>query len=89
MLKSETERTTTGDVIQIGTSQVKIGKEFDGRIVIDDRVDTVMENAVPDHGEEKTDKVVDFKYLQSRWCPPDLTRTQKRKLQCLRLTEMR
>jgi hypothetical protein len=83
MLKSETERTTTGDVIQIGTSQVKIGKEFDGR------VDTVMENTVPDHGEEKTDKVVDSKYLQSRWCPPDLTRTQKRKLQCLRLTEMR
>jgi hypothetical protein len=30
MLKSEIERTTTDDVIRIGTSQVKLGKEFGG-----------------------------------------------------------
>jgi hypothetical protein len=81
MLKSEIERTTTGNVIQIGTSQVKLGEEFDGPIVIDDQVDTVIEDAAPACGEEKTDKVVDSKYLQSRWCPPGLTRTQKCKLQ--------
>jgi hypothetical protein len=95
MLKSKIKRTTTGDVIQIGTSQVKLGKEFDGPIVIDgpiiidDQVDTVMKDVVLDHGEEKTDKVVDSKYLHPRWCPPDLTRTQKWKLQCLWLAEMR
>jgi hypothetical protein len=83
VLKSEIKRTTTGDVIQIGRRQVKLHEEFDGPIVIDDQVDTLMEDATPDRGEEKTDKVVDSKNLQPRWCPPDLTRTQKRKLQRL------
>jgi hypothetical protein len=76
MLKGEIERTTTDSVIQIGTSQVKLGGEFNGLIIIDDPVDTVMEHVTPDHKEEKADKVVDSKYLQPRWCPPGLTRTQ-------------
>jgi hypothetical protein len=88
MLKSEIERTTTGDVIQIDTSQVKLDVEFNGPIIIDDQVDTVMEDVTPDHGEEETDKVLDSKYLQPRLCPPGLTRTQKRKLQQLWLAEM-
>jgi hypothetical protein len=66
MLKSEIERTTTDDVTQIGTSQVKLSKEFGGPIIIDDQVDTVMEDVTPYCGEEKTDKVVDSKYLQPR-----------------------
>jgi hypothetical protein len=89
MLKGEIERTTTGDVIRIGTSQVKLGREFNGPIVIDDQIDTVMKDVAPDHEEEKANKIVDSKYLQPRWCPPGLTRTQKRKLQQLRLAEMR
>jgi hypothetical protein len=76
-LKSEIERTTTGNVIQIGTSQVKLDEEFNGSVVIDDQANTRMEDVAPDHGEEKTDKVVDSKYLQPRWCPPGFTRTQK------------
>jgi hypothetical protein len=88
VLKSKIERTTTNDVIQIGTSQVKLSGEFNGSIIINDRADIIMEDVSPDRGEEKTDKVVDSKYLQPRWCPPDLTRTQKRKLQRLRFVEM-
>jgi hypothetical protein len=88
MLKSEIERTTTDVVIQIGTSQVKLSGEFNEPIVIDDQVDTVMEDVAPDHEEEKSDKVVDSKYLQPRWYLPGLTRTQKWKLHRLRLAEM-
>jgi hypothetical protein len=88
MLKGEIEGTTTDDVIRIGTSQVKLGGEFNGSIMIDYQVATVMEDVAPDHEEEKANKVVDFKYLQPRWCPPGLTRTQKQKLQRLRLAEM-
>jgi hypothetical protein len=43
---------------------VKLNEEFNGLIVIDDQVDTVMENVAPDWEEEKADKVVDSKYLQ-------------------------
>jgi hypothetical protein len=77
MLKSEIERTTTDNVIKIGTSQVKLGEEFNGPIIFDDQADTNMEDVTPDRGEGKTDKVVDSKYLQQRWCPPSLTRTKK------------
>jgi hypothetical protein len=89
VLKSEIERTTSGDAIQFSTSQVRLNEKFDGLIIIDDQVDTVMEDAVSDRGEEKTHKVVDSKYLQPRWCPPGLSCTQKRKLQRLWLAEMR
>jgi hypothetical protein len=80
MLKSEVERTTADDVVRISTSQVKLGGEINRPIVIDDQVDTVMEEVTLDRKEEKANKVVDSKYLQPRWCPPSLTRTQKRKL---------
>jgi hypothetical protein len=76
MLKSEIERTTTDIVIQIGTSQVKLSKEIDGLVIIDDQVGTVMEDVTPNRREEKIDKVVDSKYLQPRWYPPGLTRTE-------------
>jgi hypothetical protein len=81
MLKSEIERTTSDDVIQIGTCQVKLNREFNGLVIIDDQVDTVMEDAAPDRGEDETNKVVDSKYVQPTWCPPSPTRTQKWKLQ--------
>jgi hypothetical protein len=58
VLKSEIERTTTDDFIQIGTSQVKLGEEFNRLVIINDQADTIMEDVTPDHEEEKTDKVV-------------------------------
>jgi hypothetical protein len=36
VLKSEIERTTSGDAIQFSTSQVRLNEEFDGLIIIDD-----------------------------------------------------
>jgi hypothetical protein len=89
MLKSDIERTNTDDVNQIGTSQVKLGGEFNRPIINDDQVDTVMEDVAPDREEQKANKVMDSKYLQPRWCPPGLTRTRRRKLQQLWLAQMR
>jgi hypothetical protein len=80
VIKSEIERTTIDDAIQIGTSQVRLGEEFNGPIIINVQVDTIMEDVASDREEEKADKVVDSKYLQPRWCPPGLIRTQKWKL---------
>jgi hypothetical protein len=80
VIKSEIERTTIDDAIQIGTSQVRIGEEFNGPIIINVQVDTIMEDVASDREEEMADKVVDSKYLQPRWCPPGLIRTQKVKL---------
>jgi hypothetical protein len=63
MLKSKIERAITDDAIWIDTSQVKLGGEFNGLIIIDDQVDTVMEDVTPDRKEEKANKIVDSKYL--------------------------
>jgi hypothetical protein len=89
VLKSEIKKTTTDNVIQIGTSQVMLGDEFNGLTIINDRANTIMEDVAPDCGEKEIDKVVDSKYLHQRWCSPGLTRTQKQKLQRLQLAEMR
>jgi hypothetical protein len=40
-----------------------------------------MKDIVPNHEEEKADKVADSKYFKPRWCPPNLTHTKKRKFQ--------
>jgi hypothetical protein len=63
MLKNEIERATTDDIIQIGTSQVKLSEEFDRPIIINDQVDTIMEDITLDRGEKKIDEVVDSMYL--------------------------
>jgi hypothetical protein len=89
LLKRDIEKTTTDDVIKIDTSQVKLGGDFNRPIIIEDQVDTIMEGVTSDREEEKANKVVDSKYLQPRWCPPGLTRTQKWKLQRLQFVEMR
>jgi hypothetical protein len=42
---------------------VKLGGEFNIPIIVDDQIDTVMEDVAPDREEEKGNKVVDSKYL--------------------------
>jgi hypothetical protein len=42
VLKSNIEWTTTDDVIQIGTSQVKLDEEFNRPIIINDQANTIM-----------------------------------------------
>ena len=37
--------------------------------------------------ENEKSKKQDSKYLQPRWCPSDLSHTQKRRLQCMRKKE--
>jgi hypothetical protein len=38
-------------------------------------------------GDMTVNKTADPKYSMPRWCPSGLTRSQKRKLQCLRAKE--
>ena len=75
-------------MIQIGVNKVMIYEGFDGPIIIGDQVDTPMPNAPAKKRQEKVQESDKSKYYQPRWCPSSLTRTQKCKLQCLRLKEM-
>jgi hypothetical protein len=50
-------------------------------VTINDQVD----NKIPDHGANN--KSLASEYMQSRWCPPGLSHTQKRRMQRLQNRE--
>lgn len=82
------ERTTSKDVSKIGSTDVAIKDVFKGPIIINDLVKSQFANTsihfaprVNDH--EAISSSTSSKYLQPRWCPSDITRTHKRKLQTL------
>ena len=84
----DSKRTTNRDVIQIGSIDVPIGDGDKRPIVPNNKVVTptpgVFE-AANDH--EASGSGSNSKYFLPRWCPPGLTRTQRRKLQCLQFRE--
>jgi hypothetical protein len=84
------ERTTSLDIIQIGTMDVPIEKSGKRPVVINNQVVTATQKGsvvVNDH--EASGRKSRLEYFLPRWCPPSLTHTQRRKLQRLRLREKR
>jgi hypothetical protein len=84
----DTERTTSQDIIQIGTMDVPVEKDSKRPVVLNDQVGTSAKKgsvAIDDH--EANGRGSNSRYFLPRWCPPGLTHTQRRKLQRLRLQE--
>jgi hypothetical protein len=84
----DTERTTSQDIIQIGTMDVPVEKDSKRPVVLNDQIGTSTQKgfvAINDH--EANGRVSNSKYFLPRWCHPGLTHTQRRKLQRLRLRE--
>jgi hypothetical protein len=88
MMEVDPERTTSQDIIQIGSMDVLIGEDGKRPIVPNNKVVTsIPEVATNDH--EASGSSSNSKYFLPRWCPPGLTHTQRRKLQRLRFEEKR
>jgi hypothetical protein len=84
-MEVDPERTTSQDIIQIGSMDVHIGEDGKRPIVSNNNVVTSTPGvftAANDH--EASGSGSNSKYFLPRWCPPCLTRTQRRKLQRLR-----
>jgi hypothetical protein len=82
-MEVDPERTTAQDIIQIGSMDVSIGEDGKRPIVPNNKVVTsTLEVAANNH--EASGSSSNSKYFLRRWCPPGLTRTQRRKLQRLR-----
>jgi hypothetical protein len=81
----DSERTTSLDVIQIGTRNISLEDRTEGPILIGESVKkpTPVFVAANDH-EASSSK---SQFFLPKWCPPGLTRTQRRKLQRLRCQE--
>jgi hypothetical protein len=87
-MEVDPERTTSKDIIHIGSMDVSIGEDGKRPIVPNNKVVTsTPEVAANDH--ESSGSSSNSKYFLPRWCPPGLTRTQRRKLQRLRFQEKR
>jgi hypothetical protein len=87
-MEVDPERTTSQDIIQIGSTGVSIGEDGKRPIVPNNKVVTSTPEATAnDH--EASGSSSNSKYFLPRWCPPGLTCTQRRKLQRLRFQEKR
>jgi hypothetical protein len=87
-MEVDLERTTSQDIIQIGSMDVFIGEDDKRPIVPNNKVvASTPEVVANDH--EASGSSSNSKYFLPRWCPPVLTRTQRRKLQHLRFQEKR
>jgi hypothetical protein len=75
-----TQRTTKKDIIKIGTADVVIQGDNKGPMIFGESANTTKKDTT-------TIKTADPKYSRPRWCPAGLTRSQKRKLQRLRVKE--
>jgi hypothetical protein len=68
------------DIIKIGTTDVVIQENNEGPMIFGESANTNKKDTT-------AIKIADPKYSMPRWCPSGLTRSQKRKLQCLRAKE--
>jgi hypothetical protein len=73
--------TKKGDVIKIGTTDVVVQQNNEGPMIFGESTNTNKKEGTT------INKTADQKYSMPRWCPSRLTRSQKRKLQCLRAKE--
>jgi hypothetical protein len=83
------ERTTSLDIIQIGTMNVPIEGSGNRPVVPNYEVVTPTQKGSIANDHEASGSKSRLEYFLPRWCPLGLTHTQRRKLQRLRLREKR
>jgi hypothetical protein len=89
-MEVDPERTTSQDIIQIGSMDVLIGEDVKRPIVSNNKVVTsTPEVFATANSHEASGSGSNSKYFLPRWCPPGLTRTQRRKLQRLSFSDKR
>ena len=81
------EKTTVDDVVQIGNVKVVVEDVSKRPMVFGKSVNPSIQRPIMANDHEASISSSKSKYFQPRWCPPGLTRTQRRKLQRLRTQE--
>ena len=82
------KRATSQDIIQISTKDVPVDEGGKRPVVLNNQVETsIQKGSVIANDHAAGGSGSNSKYFLPRWCPPELTHTQKRKLQRLRFRE--
>jgi len=71
-------------VLQINNTKVAINEVGTRPMVLGKLVNTSVQRLIIVDNHEGSSSTTTLKYFQPRWCPSELTRTQKRKLHRLR-----
>ena len=78
------ENIKTDAVVQIGDTKVAVDNVGKKPIMFDKSVNSPVQRPIRANDHQASSGSPASKYFQPRWCPPGLTRTQRRKLQRLR-----
>ena len=81
------EKAKADDVVQISNIKVVVNDAGTRPMVFGKSVNPPIQRLIMDNDHEDSSSNSISKYFQPRWCPPGLTRTQRRKLQRLRAQE--
>src|SRR6185437_4415594 len=81
------EKTKADDVLHIGNIKVVVNDAGTRPMVFGKSVNPSIQRPIMANDREASSSSSTSKYFQPRWCPPGLTRTQRRKLQHLRTQE--
>ena len=84
---ADSEKIIADAVMQIGNIKVAVTESGTRPMVLGKSVDTSVQRPIMADDHEASSSTTTSKYFQPRWCPPGLTRTQRRKLQHLRCQE--
>ena len=77
-------------VVQVEDGKGKAQNAQEGPVIVEKPVNVSQKLVLANDHEASSSNIKDQdkeKYFQPRWCPPGLTHTQKRRLQCLRRQE--
>jgi hypothetical protein len=77
-------KTTADDVVKIGDVNVVVKDDGKKPMVFGKSAQTDPQKCVLANDHETSSSSSASKYRQPRWCPPDLSLSQKRRLQRLR-----
>ena len=84
----DSEKIKADAVVEIGNIKVVVNEAGTRPMVLHKLIDiSVQRPIMADDHEASSGSITTSKYFQKRWRPSGLTRTQKRKLQCLHFQE--
>ena len=89
-MQVDSEKVLAANIVQVEDGKGKARDAQEGPVIVEKPVNVSQKLVLANDHEASSSHLKDHdkeKYFQSRWCPPGLTRSQKRRLQRLRRQE--
>ena len=88
-MQVDSRKATADEIVKVGDVNVVIRDVGKKPMVFGKSAQTDSQKRVLANDHEASSSGSESKYHQPRWCPPGLSHSQKRRLQCLRRQEQK